>query len=661
MTTIARYSTKTVWVSYVGYPVTTAVYLERALRRICNVKNIGPPLPPELYEQWQLQNMKAPQVKHDIVTDFTPDMAEILAQHPDITPPDLYLWVESVPGHHPKNITALGCPTACYLIDSHLSLERHLKIAAEFDYIFIAQRAYLEQFREVNPRSYWLPLACDPEIHRDWQEEKQYDIGFVGGILPGSRRKELLERLAERLPVYYERCFWDEMARVFSRCRMVFNNAVRNDLNMRFFEALSTGALLLSDMALDSGQEELFFDGEDYACYHDGNLTEVASFYLENEELRERIARRGKQLAHNAHTYLHRVEDMLAVILDGKPDTFSAAELRHRSVAGLDSPFSELCAAIELKSPRRSFVIPVLDYSPASEYNILTLLKDLDEIEGEVIAVFNGAAVGEELKQHPRITRHAIMKQNVGVPRGWNIGLEMAESDTVFILNADLHLTAGAVDAVENGLRSLPHAACVGPQGSFVNFPLCKDYLYFDKGSFNAPVEVDAVSGFFFAVNRRLLDDHGIRFETRYTPCYFEEWDLGLKIRRAGLKNYIIPTTGYEHHWSGSIRALRSIPYMGRDETAGEILMRNRQLFLAKWRDICRREGIMQLLDGGWREYLLARYGEALRSADMDTLKAVSITMARDFPVHPETRTVARMLSFMESKQKQSGFLGVEP
>lgn len=606
MNSTAISTSPSVWLSYVGYPVTTAAYIERALRKICRTVTVGPPLPDELIEMWQLQNMKLPPTLHDIVTDFTPDMATVLKQHADKPRPDLYLWVESVPGHVPSNLQALGCPTACYLIDSHLNFEKHLEVAHGFDYVFIAQFAYLDAFRKVVPRTYWLPLACDPEVHRRNKCDKQYDVGFVGSVSHGSERQALLNQLNSAIPVHYERCFWDEMARVFSESRMIFNNAVNEDLNMRFFEVLSSGTMLLSDATIGSGQSELFCDGEDYACYRENSLVETARFYLENDEMRERIAVRGQRLVHNAHTYLHRVEDLLAVTCEGKPDTFSAEELRERSLNGMSEPIEELLSRIEINSPARSFVIPVLDYSPASEYNIITLLNDLESIDGEVIVVFNDAVIGEELKGHPRITRHAIMKQNVGVARGWNVGLDMAEGKSVFIVNADAHISFDAVATIEQGLHALPSAVCVGPQGSFFNFSLCADYCYFDKGSFNQAMEVDAVSGFFFVINRELFLENGLHFESSYSPCYFEEWDLALQAKRVGLKSYIVPTEAYGHHWSGTIRALRTIPYLGREEEVGRVLKRNRQHFLAKWRAIAHKEQNPQLLESGWRRHLLA-------------------------------------------------------
>lgn len=592
-----------VWLAFVAYPVTTAVYFERSLRKCCRTTTIGPPLPHELIEKWQLQNMNLPLNEQDVSTGGNPDMEQLVAGTAPADLPDLYIWIESVNGYLPLNLHALPCPKVCYLIDSHLNLPMHLEWAKQFDMVFIAQREYLDDFRKLGMQTYWLPLGCDPEIHRRHEEPKDYPVGFVGGVMPGSRRENLLTKLASQIPVHYERCFWDDMVRLFSRSQIVFNEAVRNDLNMRVFEVMSTGTLLLTDIARNSGQDELFRDGEDYAVYRDSTLCETASFYLDNEALREQIAARGQRLAHNAHTYDHRVEDLLAVALGGKPDTFSAAELRQRSLAGVPAIDAGIPSSICISSSRRSFVIPVLDMSPASEYNILTLLRDLEEIEGEVIVVFNGQEVADHLKGHPRITRYAVMKQNIGVARAWNLGLEIAVTPTVFILNADLHVEQSAIDTVEAALLSLPDAGCVGPQGSFFEFAMARDYTYFDKGTFNQPVEVDAVSGFFFAIKIQHFNQKVIRFENAFTPCYFEEWDLGLQIKRAGLKNYIVPTVAYDHHWSGSIRALREINFYEKAETAGEILLRNRMLFMNKWRGITGRENRPELLKSGFVKY----------------------------------------------------------
>jgi tetratricopeptide (TPR) repeat protein len=291
--------------------------------------------------------------------------------------------------------------------------------------------------------------------------------------------------------------------------------------------------------------------------------------------------------------------------------------------------------------------------SPASEYNILTLLNDLKNIEGDVIVIFNGPEIGKQLKDHPRITRYAIMKQNIGVARAWNLGLEIAVAPTVFILNADLHVEQEAIDTLEKALHSLPDAACVGPQGSFFEFALAKDYVYFDKGTFNKPLEVDAVSGFFFAVKLHHFNEKIIRFENGFTPCYFEEWDIGLQIKQAGLKNYIVPVTDYDHHWSGTIRALREIEYYEKSETAGEIVLRNRRMFLNKWHAIAERSSNNKLLESGFMDFI-ADQSELLigegRFIDAENLIANATSRA---PENERTSAIKRFCRILAEKTEQ--------
>ena len=593
-----------VLLAYVYYPVTTAVYFERALRRHHQVVTIGPKMDASYITAWHLENMKLPIHDQNIPADHEPDMRALWQRLPEELRPDLYLWVESVSGHFPANLSAVRVPKACYLIDTHLNLHWHVEWAKHFDYVFIAQREYLEAFRAAGNRSvHWLPLGCDPEIHRQATRVKQHDVGFVGS-LTSERRVALLNQIEKYFRVTYERSFWVDMADFFARCRVVFNNAIKNDLNMRVFEVLSTGSFLLTDAAENSGQDTLFRDKEELGVYRDEEIRDVLAYYLEHEEERERIAARGRVIVHAAHTYAHRLEDLLAVTLGGKRDTFSAEELREQSIRGVNVPSPSLPVPVSVvKASRRSFVIPVLDMSPASPYNITTLLTDLQDVEGDVIVVFNSEEMAARLKGHPRIDYSAVMSHNVGVSRAWNIGIAMSEAPVTFILNADVHIEPEAVDALERGLAALPDAAVVGPQGSFYRFETLRDILYLEKGSTPVPVEVDAVSGFLFAVKTELFARQGLQFDGQFTPCYMEEWDIGLQCRRNGWKCYVVPTTAFDHEWSGSIRALRTIRYMRREETSGQILERNRVLFKQKWERIARDTGMPGLLHTLWPSY----------------------------------------------------------
>lgn len=574
--------------AYVSYPVTTAVYFERYLRKNHNVQTIGPKLPAELIEAWNLQNLKLPIVDQDIPVDFIPDFDLIYPQIKSNFEPDLLLWIESVFGYFPQNLHKLKIPKACYLIDNHLNLEWHLKWAQLFDYVFIAQIEYIDAFKSAGCKNvYWLPLGCDTEIHKKTTETKLYDVGFVGSVFPGTRREKLLNKINEKINVHYERCFWLDMSDVFSKSKIVFNNAINNDLNMRLFEVMSTGSFLLTDLAKNSAQDILFTDKVDYGLYEDDNIIDKVLYYLNNEKEREEIAKNGQRKVHKAHQYAHRADDLLNVIFNGKSNTFTPYELKEisetKDLQEMNAIQSEIIPNINLNLPKSSFVIPVLDYSPASEFNILTLLDDLRNVDGEVIVIFNNEKVAKEIKNDPRINHYAIMKHNIGVARAWNVGLNISRTKYTFILNSDLKIGKQTILDIEKALDTLPDAAIVGPQGSFFSFETLKDYIYFDKNTFAKPIVVDAVSGFLFAVRTDLFHENKLKFENNFTPCYFEEWDLGLQVKEIGLKSYIIPSKDYVHHWSGSIKAYRKIKFYDVELTAKEIHTKNKQIFIEKW------------------------------------------------------------------------------
>jgi hypothetical protein len=232
----------------------------------------------------------------------------------------------------------------------------------------------------------------------------------------------------------------------------------------------------------------------------------------------------------------------------------------------------------------RSFVIPVLDFSPHSPYNIHTLLNDLADVAGEVVCIFNSEAVFKDLKDHPRIDKYAYNKLNAGVSRSWNMGLNLAEGRAVFVFNADLHIGSEAVAQLEHYLFTLPFAVIVGPQGSVLNFERLEVTHYYEKGNFDQPVRTHDVSGFCFAIHHERFIRHRLAFDARYSPCFMEEWDMGLQVIQAELACYAVPVTGFEHHWgvSGGDDA-GPIAYFGRTVARNDVLAANREKFLAKW------------------------------------------------------------------------------
>jgi len=223
---------------------------------------------------------------------------------------DLYLQIDDgLPYRHPPELR----PCAWWAIDTHMNFDWCLEKARDFDFVFAAQRDGAALLRERGIASAaWLPLACDPAVHQKLGRKKQFDVCFVGNVFPGPRA-DLVRLIEQHFPnIFVGQRYFEEMAKTYSASRIVFNRSIRNDVNMRVFEALACGALLLTNDLADNGQAELFQDGVHLATYRDGEeMLDKIRYYLAHDRIRARIAAAGRKEVLIRHTYRHRMERLL--------------------------------------------------------------------------------------------------------------------------------------------------------------------------------------------------------------------------------------------------------------------------------------------------------------------------------------------------------------
>ena len=202
---------------------------------------------------------------------------------------------------------------SCYWeIDNHIHKgEDHQKYETVGN-VFITQK----HFQHLYPKdkTHWLPLASDPEKHKLYPDEKiEFDVGFLGNdTYP--RRRDLLEKIGSNYKLLRSTAKpGEEYSRMLSRCKILFNCSMDNDMNMRFFEAMSIGRMLLSDKV--EGQDDLFKDGEHYVSFTDWpDLNKKIKKYLKNGKKREAIAKNGARYSHAFHTYRDRLNKMLEIM-----------------------------------------------------------------------------------------------------------------------------------------------------------------------------------------------------------------------------------------------------------------------------------------------------------------------------------------------------------
>ncbi|MFO1045208.1 MAG: glycosyltransferase [Planctomycetaceae bacterium] len=221
-------------------------------------------------------------------------------------------------------------PSAWWAIDTHVSFERCLHRARQCDFVFAAQRDGSRRFQVSGIDATWLPLACDPDIHGHEALRKERDWCFIGNIVTADRSEWIEWLRAEAPNAFVGQRYFEEMARTYCQSRIVFNRSVGNDINMRVFEALASGSLLLTNDLSENGQTDLFQNGIHLVTYRNcEEMLERLRYFLQHDEEREEIAARGRQEVLAKHTYRHRME----VILDTL-----AESVRTKPVAVVDSP-----------------------------------------------------------------------------------------------------------------------------------------------------------------------------------------------------------------------------------------------------------------------------------------------------------------------------------
>jgi glycosyltransferase involved in cell wall biosynthesis len=230
--------------------------------------------------------------------------------------PDLVIEVDGAGCHRPSEYNKISIPKVYWGIDSHIKLAWHKRLSRETDYLFLAQKDYLSYFSDTPCKAEWLPLAADPDIHSGYSVPKLFDIGFVGSLLRERHpeRVRLLSLLQNEYSVLaVDGIFGIDMAKVYNLARIGFNKSINGDLNMRVFEVLCSGTMLLTDK-IGNGLDHLFENRKHLVTYADDTeMEKQTEYFLEKEDERERIARAGRQEVIEKHTYAKRIERMLSV------------------------------------------------------------------------------------------------------------------------------------------------------------------------------------------------------------------------------------------------------------------------------------------------------------------------------------------------------------
>lgn len=242
--------------------------------------------------------------------------------------PDYLLFIEGGTMQVlPVGLERTACVTAWYGIDTHMDYVKHLRIGRLFDVTFVAQKEYVERLRNDGLRQpHWLPIGFTEELLPSSMPERTIDIAYVGSdrVTANPERHALLGALRREFSsTQFGMATPKEMGRIYASARLVFNKSVKNDVNMRFFEAAGAGAVLVTDPIVNNGVEELFEEGVHYLSYRDeASLIRAVRSLLADSARCAAMGENARRHVRAHHTYRHRAEKLLSIL--GQSEKLSA-------------------------------------------------------------------------------------------------------------------------------------------------------------------------------------------------------------------------------------------------------------------------------------------------------------------------------------------------
>jgi hypothetical protein len=220
-------------------------------------------------------------------------------------------------------------PNFYWIADSHRGYEYRLNRAKQFDTIFMSHKPSIEKFiKDGIPaeKIHYMPWAAEPMAYKPFSIMEKYNWCFIGHLTHYDRIA-LCDRFCKEWPLgekgylgwrqgeFPGHNVFEDAARKYSQSKIVLNESIMDDVNMRDFEVLACKRLLLREDI--PGIHDHFEDGKHLVLFKSiDEAVEKAKYYLEHEDERNVIAEAGYREFLDKHTYMHRAKEILKICLD---------------------------------------------------------------------------------------------------------------------------------------------------------------------------------------------------------------------------------------------------------------------------------------------------------------------------------------------------------
>lgn len=302
--------------------------------------------------------------------------------------------------------------------------------------------------------------------------------------------------------------------------------------------------------------------------------------------------------------------------------------------------------------------IIVLSYNTySSTKRCIESIKANTTIDYNLVVVDNGSSdQSVEYLKSLKGVKVVLNDKNIGVSKGWNKGIKgVDKSSDIVVLNSDVLVPKGWLRTLSETAYDDPSIGVVGCRikglGSQKNHLLHTGAIIqrngmgqendwgiplVDYGQCQLNRKVQIVVGACMYLKREVLDIVGL-FDEQYTPAYFEDSDMCLKIAQAGYKVYYCGqvTLLHEHGATGKANKIN----------VSALLETNRHKFMTKWRGFLKKRDAEIEIRGPI--YGASGYAEACRNL-VRGFKEVDVDVAyKPITSHPS------------EQQRKANFLNV--
>lgn len=246
-------------------------------------------------------------------------------------------------------------------------------------------------------------------------------------------------------------------------------------------------------------------------------------------------------------------------------------------------------------APVVSFVVPVFRHFELTHHCLAALRADCGSGSMEVVVVDDcgGDDTADRLSAYINV-RVLTNKVNLGFIGSCNRGAAVARGRYIVFLNNDTQVQAGCLDALLALFKLKPDAGMVGSRLIYPNGRqqeagciLSADGSAWNYGHLDDPYkpqygyvrEVDYCSGAALAIPRSLFERLG-GFDAVFSPAYYEDADMAMRVRASGYKVYYQPFARVVHLEGATAGTDIGTAVSGMKRFQAV----NQEKFLARWR-----------------------------------------------------------------------------